>query len=77
MSKYNLIDRIDLFKISNLVFRGPCTVIYSYNKTNEMRIYLNFTFWIRTVHVSDSYSVHHRESSTVHTTIGTLHDHPS
>ena len=22
--------------VSNLTFRGPCIVIYSYNKTNEM-----------------------------------------
>jgi len=27
-------------------------------------------FWNRTLHVSDSFSVRHQESSTVHTTIG-------
>ena len=30
-------------------------------------------FWNRTLHVSDSFSVHHKESSTVHTTIGICH----
>jgi len=30
-------------------------------------------FWNRTVHVSDSFSVHHQESSTVHTAIGIRH----
>jgi len=35
----------------------------SYNKTNKNRI----------LHVSDNISVHHQESSTVHTTIGTGH----
>jgi len=30
-------------------------------------------FWIRTLHVSDSFSAHHQESSTVHTAIGICH----
>ena len=30
-------------------------------------------FWNRTPHVSDSLSVHHQESSTVHTAIGICH----
>jgi hypothetical protein len=30
-------------------------------------------FWNRTLHVSDSFSVHHRESSTAHTAIGVCH----
>jgi hypothetical protein len=30
-------------------------------------------FWNRTLHVSDSFSVHHQESSTVHTAIGVCH----
>jgi len=30
-------------------------------------------FWIRTLHVSDSISVHHQESSTVHTATGICH----
>jgi len=27
-------------------------------------------FWNRTLHVSDSFSVHHQEPSTVHTAVG-------
>ena len=30
-------------------------------------------FWNRTLHVSDSFSAHYQESSTVHTTIGICH----
>jgi len=30
-------------------------------------------FWNRTLHVSDSFSAHHQESSTVHTAIGICH----
>jgi len=40
---------------------------YSYNKTNEMALISQIYFWNGTVHVSDSFSVHHQESSTVHT----------
>ena len=36
--------------------------------TNFSNSFLN-----RTLHVSDSFSVHHQESSTVHTTIGICH----
>jgi len=35
---------IDTNNISILTFRGPCIVIYSYNKTNEMHQFLNFIF---------------------------------
>ena len=42
-------------------------MIYSYNKTNEMHYFLKFIFGIKLYHVSDSFSVHHQESSTVHT----------
>jgi hypothetical protein len=34
------------FHIPNLTFRGPCIVIYSYNKTNEMHSFLKFVFGI-------------------------------
>jgi hypothetical protein len=30
-------------------------------------------FWNRNLHVSDSFSVHHQESSTMHTEIGICH----
>ena len=42
----------------------------SYNTTNEIHLFLKFIFWNRTLHVSDSFSVHYQEFSTVHTTIG-------
>ena len=46
-------------------------MIYSYNKTNALisQIY----FWNATLHVLDSLSVHHQESSTVRTAIGICH----
>jgi len=55
-----------------LTFRGPCIVIYSYNKTNEMHYFTNL-FWCRTLHVSDRFTVHHQESSTVYTATGICH----
>jgi len=30
-------------------------------------------FWYRTLHVSDTFTVHHQESSTVYTAIGVCH----
>ena len=56
----------------NLTFRGPCIVKYSYNKTNDTLI-SQIYFWNRTLHVLDSFSVYHQESSTVHTAIGICH----
>ena len=46
---------------------------YSYNKTNWIYKFLNFYFWNRTLHVSDSFSVHRQESRTVHTAIVICH----
>jgi hypothetical protein len=57
---------------ANLTFRGPCIVIYAYNKTNEMHYFSNL-FWNRTLRVLDRFTVHHQESSTVYTAIGICH----
>jgi hypothetical protein len=35
--------------------------------------YFSNLFWYRTLHVLDSFSVHHQESSTVHTATGICH----
>jgi len=35
--------------------------------------YFSNLFWYRTLHVSDRFSVHHQESSTVYTAIGICH----
>ena len=61
------------FKVwkANLTFIWPCIVIYFYSKTNEMHQFLKFVlFCSSTLHVSDSLSVHHQESKTVHTASG-------
>ena len=55
-----------------LTFRGPCNVIYCCNKTNETHYFTNL-FWYRTLHVSDRFTVHHQESSTVYKAIGICH----
>jgi hypothetical protein len=41
-------------------------------KSNEMH-YFSDLFWYRTLHVSDRFTVHHQESSTVYTAIGICH----
>ena len=62
-----------LLKKSILTLRGPCIVIYSYYKNQRDALISQIHFWIRTLHVSDSFSVHHQVSSTVHTAIGICH----
>jgi hypothetical protein len=47
------------------MFRWPCMVKNSYNKTNQIHQFLKFIFGIK-LHVSDSSSVHHQEFFTVH-----------
>jgi len=44
---------------------------YSYNKIKRDAVISQIYFWNRTLHVSDSSSAHHQESSTVHTAIHT------
>jgi len=61
-----------LRSVNILTFGGPCIVIYSYNKTNEMLI-SQIYFWNRVLSVSDRFSIHHHESSTVYTSIGICH----
>jgi hypothetical protein len=57
----------------NSTFREPRLVIHSYFKTNEMHYFSQIYFWNRNLHVSDSFSVHHQEFSTLHTAIGICH----
>ena len=44
----------------NLTFRGPCIVVYSYNKPTRCKNLSNL-FCNRTLHISDSFCVHHQE----------------
>jgi len=48
-------------------------VIYSYNKSQRDALISQIYFWNRILHVSDSFSVHHQESSTLHTAVGRGH----
>ena len=48
-------------------------MIYSYNKGQRDALISQIYFWNRTLHVSDSFFVHHQESGTVHTAIGICH----
>jgi hypothetical protein len=53
--------------------RTELSVIYSYNKSQRDALISQTYFWNRTLHVSDRFSVHHQESSTVHTAVGMCH----
>jgi len=48
-------------------------MIYSHNKRQQDALISQIYFWNRTLHVSDSFFVHHQEPSTVHTAIGLCH----
>jgi len=51
-----------------LTSRGPYSVIRSCGKKKQLDALISqIYFWNKTLHVSDSLSVHHQESSTVHT----------
>ena len=56
-----------------LTFKGQCIDVYSYKKNQGDALITQIYFWNKTLHVSDSISVHHQESSTVHTAIGICH----
>ena len=44
-------------------------MIYFYKKNERDALISQTYFWNRTLHVSDRFSVHHQESSTVYTAI--------
>ena len=48
-------------------------MIYSYDKNQLAALIFQIYFWNRTLHVSDRFSVHHQESSTVYTARGIYH----
>ena len=54
-----------------------CLASDSYNKTNQMHWFLKFIFGIKTLHASDSSSVHHQEFFTVHTAMVYTDNTPS
>jgi len=43
--------------VMNMTFRGPCIVIYSYNKSQRGALFLRFT-WQIILHFSDRSAVH-------------------
>ena len=51
----------------NLTFRWSCIVINSYKKNQLDALISQIYFWNKTLHVSDSYSVHHQDFFTIHT----------
>jgi len=57
----------------NLTFRRPSFLICSCNKSQRDAEISQIYFWSRTLHVSDRFSVHNQESSTVYTAIGICH----
>ena len=56
-----------VFGCSILTFTWPCIVINSYNKTKLDALISQIYFWNKTLHASDSSSLHHQEFFTVHT----------
>ena len=61
------INREKVVIVTNLTFRGPCIVIYSYNESQREAKLLKFILH-STLHVSDRSTVHHQEYlNTVYT----------
>ena len=50
--------RGDLASLTNLTFRGPCSMIHSYNKNQWDALISQIYFWNRTLHVSGRFSLH-------------------
>ena len=48
-------------------------MIYSSNESQRDALIYQIYFWNRNLHVSDRFSVHHQETSTVYTAIGIRH----
>jgi hypothetical protein len=48
-------------------------VIYSYNENQRDALISQLYLWNRNLHVSDRFSVHYRDSSTVYTAMGICH----
>jgi len=49
-------------------------MLYKFLQQNQLDALIpQIYFWNRTLHVSDSFSVHHQESSTVYIAIGICH----
>jgi hypothetical protein len=71
---YNILMLPTWFLTKRLSNRTEVADIYFYSKTNQMHTISNlFYFGNNTLHVSDSLSIHHQESKTVHTTSGICH----
>jgi hypothetical protein len=57
-----------------LTFIGPCIVIYSYSKTNEIHQFLKYIlFCSSTLRVSNGLSFRHQKPKIVHTAAGICH----
>jgi hypothetical protein len=61
----------NLFRVERQTDR-PTWKSCSYNKGQRDALISQIYFWNRTVQVSDSSSVHHQQSSTVHTAVCTI-----
>ena len=60
------LDRQQELESLNLIFIGPCIVMYSYSTTNKMHL-LSQIILVKCLHVSDGLSVHHQELKNAYT----------